>query len=74
MERAELVELLSPEGLRLLDSLPPYESAADVVRMVSALRSQGHPPGLVATVLTGAKGVGSVRGMDKATNRDKAVD
>ncbi|MGN6204794.1 SAM-dependent methyltransferase, partial [Humibacter sp.] len=55
MERAELVELLSPEGLRLLDSLPPYESAADVVRMVSALRSQGHPPGLVATVLTQSK-------------------
>lgn len=55
MERAELVELLSPEGLRLLDSLPPYESAADVVRMVSALRKQGHPPGLVATVLTQSK-------------------
>ncbi|GAB3800621.1 50S ribosomal protein L11 methyltransferase [Humibacter antri] len=55
MERAELVELLSPEGLRLLDSLPPYESAADVVRMVSALRRQGHPPGLVAAVLTQSK-------------------
>jgi len=55
VERAELVELLSPEGLRLLDSLPPYESAADVVRMVSALRKQGHPPGLVATVLTQSK-------------------
>ncbi|GAB3610991.1 50S ribosomal protein L11 methyltransferase [Humibacter ginsengiterrae] len=55
MERAELVELLSPEGLRLLDSLPPYESAADVVHMVSALRKQGHPPGLVATVLTQSK-------------------
>ena len=52
MERAELVELLSPEGLGLLDSLPPYESAADVVRTVSALRKQGHPPGLVATVMT----------------------
>ncbi|MGA0567061.1 class I SAM-dependent methyltransferase [Rathayibacter sp. KR2-224] len=55
MERAELVELLSPEGLRLLDSLPRYESAADVVRMVSDLRKQGHPPGLVATVLTQSK-------------------
>lgn len=55
MERAELVELLSPEGLRLLDSLPPYESAADVVRMVSRLRAQGHPPSLVATVLTQSK-------------------
>ncbi|HVX06465.1 class I SAM-dependent methyltransferase [Humibacter sp.] len=55
MERADLVELLSPEGLRLLDSLPPYESAADVVRTVAQLRKQGHPPGLVATVLTQSK-------------------
>lgn len=55
MERAELVELLSPEGLRLLDSLSPYESAADVVRTVSLLRKQGHPAGLVATVLTQSK-------------------
>ncbi|MGN6128034.1 MAG: THUMP-like domain-containing protein [Humibacter sp.] len=55
MERAELVELLSPEGLALLDSLPPYESTADVVRTVSALRKQGHPASLVATVLTQSK-------------------
>ncbi|WP_243062451.1 class I SAM-dependent methyltransferase [Humibacter sp. RRB41] len=55
MERAELVELLSPEGLGLLDSLPPYESSADVVHTVSALRKQGHPPGLVAAVLTQSK-------------------
>jgi hypothetical protein len=55
VERADLVELLSPEGLRLLDSLPPYESAADVVRTVAQLRKQGHPPGLVATVLTQSK-------------------
>ncbi|HWD61112.1 MAG TPA: class I SAM-dependent methyltransferase [Humibacter sp.] len=55
MERTELVELLSPEGLGLLDSLPPYESSADVVRTVSALRKQGHPPGLVAAVLTQSK-------------------
>ncbi|TFC43365.1 SAM-dependent methyltransferase [Cryobacterium sp. TMT1-21] len=51
MERSELVELLSPEGLRLLDSLPPYESAANVVRVVSDLRKAGHAPGLVAAVL-----------------------
>ena len=55
MERAELLELLSPEGLRLLDSLPPYRSAADVVRTVSDLRKQGHPASLVATVLTQSK-------------------
>jgi hypothetical protein len=52
VERAELVELLSPEGLTLLDSLPPYDTAGDVVRMVAELRRQGHAPGLVAAVLT----------------------
>lgn len=51
MDRAELVELLSPEGLRLLDSLPAYEAGADVVRTVSALRKAGHPPALVNAVL-----------------------
>lgn len=52
MKRAELEELLSPEGLRLLDSLPPYGAASDIVASVGALREAGHPPGLVATVLT----------------------
>jgi hypothetical protein len=51
MEPSELRELLSAEGLGLLDSLPPYESSADVVRLVSELRKAGHPPGLVAAVL-----------------------
>jgi len=55
VEHSELVTLLSPEGLRLLDSLPRYETGADVLKMVSALRSQGHPPALVAAVLTQAK-------------------
>lgn len=55
MDRAELVELLSPDGLRLLDSLPPYEAAADVVRLVADLRKAGHSPGLVAAVLTQSK-------------------
>lgn len=52
MERSELVELLSPEGLRLLDELPAYESTTDVVRTVGALRAAGHSPALVAAVLT----------------------
>lgn len=52
MDTAELVTLLSPEGLRLLDSLPHYDSTADVVRTVSELRSAGHAPELVAAVLT----------------------
>lgn len=52
MERAELVELLSSEGLALLDSLPAWTSRSDVVRTVADLRRQGHSPGLVAAVLT----------------------
>lgn len=55
MNRAELVELLSPEGLRLLDSLPDWDTRADIVRTVAALRQAGHPPGLVATVLSQSK-------------------
>src|SRR4051812_17063757 len=55
MERSELVALLSPEGLRLLDSLPPYRSDQDVLRIVSDLRKQGHSPALVAAVLTQSK-------------------
>ena len=55
MDRSELVELLSAEGLRLLDSLPPYRTEKDVLRMVADLRKQGHSPGLVAAVLTQSK-------------------
>ncbi|MDR6614008.1 THUMP-like domain-containing protein [Leifsonia sp. 1010] len=55
MERSELVALLSPEGLRLLDSLPPYNSERDVLAIVSDLRKQGHSPALVAAVLTQSK-------------------
>ncbi len=52
MEAAEFRELMSPEGLRLLDGLPPYDSKADIVRTVSRLRAEGYSPGLVAAVLT----------------------
>jgi SAM-dependent methyltransferase len=55
METRELVELLSAGGLRLLDSLPPYTSKTDVLRTVSKLRSAGHSPGLVASVLSQSK-------------------
>ncbi|WP_395245853.1 SAM-dependent methyltransferase [Agromyces sp. MMS24-K17] len=55
MDRSELVELLSPEGLRLLDALPEWDTKADVLRTVEALRAQGHAPGLVAAVLSQSK-------------------
>lgn len=55
MDSRELVELLTSDGLRLLDSLPPYESAADVVKTVSELRKAGHSAALVAAVLSQSK-------------------
>ena len=51
METTELLELLSPDGLRLLNSLPRFESSQDVVRSVATLRKAGHSPVLVAAVL-----------------------
>ena len=55
MDQAELRELFSTDGLRLLDSLPPFDSTADVVRTVSDLRRAGHSAGLVSAVLNQAK-------------------
>ena len=55
MDQAELRELLTPGGLTLLDSLPSWESTADVVRAVADLRKAGHSPALVAAVLSQAK-------------------
>ena len=55
MESSELVELLSVEGLRLLDSLPRWESKDDVLKSVTSLRAAGHSPGLVAAVLSQSK-------------------
>lgn len=55
MDQAELRELLTPEGLGLLDSLPAWESSSDVVRTVAALRKAGHSPGLVAAVMGQAR-------------------
>lgn len=55
MESSELRELLTPEGVALLDSLPEYSSATDVLKIVSELRKAGHSASLVASVLTQAK-------------------
>lgn len=51
MEASELRELLTADGLRLLASLPRWDSSADVVRSVAELRKAGHSPLLVAAVL-----------------------
>lgn len=50
MDTVELVALLSPEGLDLLDGLPPYDAGA-VVGTVSRLRAAGHDPALVQAAL-----------------------
>ncbi len=55
MDKDELVTLLSSAGLRLLDEVPAYGTGADVVRVVSELRSSGHSPELVAAALTQAR-------------------
>ena len=55
MESAELRELLTPEGVALLNSLPEYTTNTDVLKMVASLRKDGNSPSLVATVLTQAK-------------------
>ncbi|WP_297408940.1 methyltransferase domain-containing protein [Naasia sp.] len=55
MQETDVLELLSAEGLRLLDALPPYRSGQDVLRLSSELRRAGHSPALVASVLTQAR-------------------
>lgn len=55
MEKAELTALLTPEGLRLLDSLPRVESSDDVARAVTRLRRDGHSPDLVSAVVGQAR-------------------
>jgi SAM-dependent methyltransferase len=52
MDSSELRELLSSAGLRLLDSLPPYDPTVNIVRLVADLRKAGHPASLVSTVLS----------------------
>ncbi len=55
MERAELIELLTPAGLALLDSVSAAEPRSDVVGAVTALRKEGHSASLVSAVLTQAR-------------------
>ncbi|MET0589550.1 MAG: class I SAM-dependent methyltransferase [Naasia sp.] len=51
----EARELLSLEGLRLLDTIGPYGSGADVLRVSTRLRREGHAPALIAAVLSQAR-------------------
>lgn len=55
MDTAELLEVLSADGLRLLDSLPPWASSDDPLRRVSELRAAGHSAPRVSAVLGQSK-------------------
>lgn len=55
MEIAELTALLTTDGLRLLDAMPPIESSDDVARAVTRLRRDGHSPDLVSAVVGQAR-------------------
>ncbi|MGV8876471.1 MAG: class I SAM-dependent methyltransferase [Rhodoglobus sp.] len=55
MNQSELRELLSNEGLELLDSLAEWRSSAEIVRTVAELRKAGHSAELVGAVLSQSK-------------------
>ncbi|MEA9984513.1 MULTISPECIES: class I SAM-dependent methyltransferase [Subtercola] len=55
MLRTELETLMTAEGLRLLDSLPPYTTGTNIVRSVADLRKTGHSAALVGAVMTQAR-------------------
>ena len=50
MDREDFVLLLRPEGQALLNEVA-YDCKADLLKLVSGLRDQGHSPMLVAAVL-----------------------
>lgn len=54
MDRDEFVALMTPDGLSLLAETR-FDAKADVVKLVSELRSKGHSPAVVAAVLSQAK-------------------
>jgi hypothetical protein len=55
VKRDELTLIMTSTALRLLDALPVYDIDTDVLKLVASLRNEGHPPGLVAAVLTQKK-------------------
>ena len=55
METGDLINLLTPDGLRLLDDATALENSLDIVAQVARLRKQGFDAGLVAAVVTQAR-------------------
>lgn len=54
MNRDDFLKLLSAEGHALLGQID-YDSKADIVKLISKLRAEGHNPDLIALVLSQAK-------------------
>lgn len=55
MDNAELAALLTPDALRLLDTLGDIASTDDAASAVSRLRRDGHSPDLVSAVVGQAR-------------------
>lgn len=55
METGDLTNLLTPNGLRLLDDVTALDNSLDIVAQVARLRKQGLDAGLVAAVVTQAR-------------------
>lgn len=55
MDSSDVAQLLTPEGLRLLDDVTALPGSLDVVAAVARLRKAGHSPALVAAVVTQAR-------------------
>lgn len=55
MDRTGFLSLISPQGQALLAEVGEIDSRADMVKIVSKLRGNGHTAELVATVLTQIK-------------------
>lgn len=55
MQRDELLALLTPEAMTLLDDAPAVESSADALALVTKLRAAGGSPAVVAAVVTQSK-------------------
>lgn len=55
MHPDELRVLLTPDGLRLLDGIGTIATVDDATGAVTRLRRDGHPPDLVAAVVTQAR-------------------
>jgi hypothetical protein len=51
MDRSDLELLFTPEAVELLESLPPIDSKANVVRNVTALRKRGVSAEMTSVVL-----------------------